>query len=1286
MAPPQHLKPERLEIAPTDANAQKRFTHWLRTFTTYVDLMDNGTNKLDVLINFIGADPYAIIETSATYAAAIADLKAAYQKEINQIYARHILATRKQNPEESLDDYLRNLRILAKDCNFQQVTAAVYTQEAIRDAFIAGLKSSYIRQRLLENNTLDLDTAFTTARALDVAQRSSDTYTKTIPTCAATNVKPQNRPPPEPGPTVPQIAAAARFNRPQQYRYSRNTRSQPNRFPPPNKSPPSDCYFCGYDYHPRFECPAKDSFCAKCGRKGHYAKVCRSNPNPDKVTAATYVTESPPKHNEPDVQNSWPPMWAITPAITPLCTITGQPPLHPLSQSMTDVEINKQSVQGVADSASSYSFIHPNCAKSLGLIMTPTNNKPKISMASKSLTAEVQGYCEIQLKVKDRTYDNFKLFILPNLCTNLILGLDFLSLHESITMKYGGSQPPLTVCGLSTLKVEPPALFSNLTPNCRPIADKSRNYSQEDREFIDGEVRRLLKEDIIESSNSPWRAQVVVVRKGEKKRLAIDYSQTINLFTQLDAYPLPRICDIINQIAKYYVHTTVDMTSAYHQLKIKACDKPYTAFQASNRLYQFKRLPFGVTNGVSVFQREMDRMVDKYSLEGTFPYLDNITISGKTQEEHDTNVDRFFSAAKEMNLTYNESKCEFNTRKLSLLGCVVENGEIRPDPERMKPLEALPPPYDTKSLKRCLGFFSYYAKWIPNFSEKVRPLTKTSTFPISSEALKAMNSMKDDIRNSVVCCIDESIPFTVETDASEYAIAATLNQRGRPVAFFSRTLQPHELVNPSIEKEAMAIIEAIRTWRHFLACHKFTLVTDQRSIAFMFNTQQKTKIKNDKILRWRIELSTYNYDIQYRPGSLNEAPDALSRICASSSLALSRICASPLNLQTIHPETVSRICASSSGLDLYTIHEDLCHPGITRMLHFVKSRNLPFSVEDVRAARRSCQTCAECKPEFYRSPQPATLIRSTRPFERLNVDFKGPLPSTNRNRFFLNVVDEYSRFPWVFPCSDISASTVSCCFVTLFTMFGLPEYIHSDQGSSFLSRELRDFLSSRGIASSNTTAYNPRGNGQVERENGTVWRTITLALKTKGLPVSRWQEVLPDALHSIRSLLCTATNATPHERLFSFPRKSTAGVSLPTWLTKPGPVLVKVHARAHKTDPLVEDAELIHANPNYAFIKFPDGREKSVSLRDLAPAADASLRDPPPTADASLRDSSPTTDVIAPPTTEVTTPPAPEPPTAVQPEVHETTITKVPLMGRSGEKWCELNPANVVRGSRRRKD
>ena len=122
---------------------------------------------------------------------------------------------------------------------------------------------------------------------------------------------------------------------------------------------------------------------------------------------------------------------------------------------------------------------------------------------------------------------------------------------------------------------------------------------------------------------------------------------------------------------------------------------------------------------------------------------------------------------------YNDSKCVFYTRKLSILGSIIEDGDIRPDPERLRPLQVLPLPKDRKSLRRILGFISYYSQWIHCYSEKIRPLATLSSFPISMEAKTAFETLKKDIEKSVVCTIDEHVSFEVETDASEFAIAAT---------------------------------------------------------------------------------------------------------------------------------------------------------------------------------------------------------------------------------------------------------------------------------------------------------------------------------------------------------------------------------------------------------------------------------------------------------------------------------------------------------------------------------
>ena len=212
-----------------------------------------------------------------------------------------------------------------------------------------------------------------------------------------------------------------------------------------------------------------------------------------------------------------------------------------------------------------------------------------------------------------------------------------------------------------------------------------------------------------------------------------------------------------------------------------------------------------------------------------------------------------------------------------------------------------------------------------------------------------------------------------------------------------------------------------------------------QSVAFMFHNRKCTKVKNHKIQDWRLELASFSYTVKYRPGKDNVAPDSFTRAFTAS-------------LQTT---------------SLSEIHVALCHPGFTWMLHFVRSKNLPYSTK--------VRVCAELKPQFYRPEQGG----ATQPMTWLSIDFKGPLSTSTHNPYILTVVDEYSRFPFAFACPNMHSSTVIKCLEQIFTFCRMPGFIHSGRGVSFLSEELKEYLSQRGIATSKTTFYHPIGNGQV---------------------------------------------------------------------------------------------------------------------------------------------------------------------------------------------------------------
>ncbi|XP_068200687.1 uncharacterized protein [Palaemon carinicauda] len=737
------LRPSRFDVDHNSAQAAKEWTHWLRTFTNIVEAVQLTTPTLDKLVlltNYVAPSVYDYISECETYEKAEEVLTSLYVKPNNEIFARHPLATCRQNSSESLDQFLQALKLLAKDCQFKGVTAEEACDSYVRDAFINGLVSGTIRQRLLENLTLNLNTAYEQARTLEMAQKCSASYSSAEPVNAA-------------------VSAMSR---------------------------------------------EEESFSA---------------------------------------------------------------------------ENKSVSVSAATSSARCFFFVG-------------TTGIPELSVLLR------------------------------------------------------------TQC--------------NLTPDCRPVANKSRIYSLSDKKFFEAEIERMMSEGIIRPSNSPWRAQVLVTSgENQKRRMVVDYSRTINKFTELDAYPLPNIDEMVNNIERW-----------------------------------------GVKNGVAAFQRVLDEILKKEKVGGTFAYVDNVTVCGETEEEYDQNLRRFLKVAEEYKLTLNHSKCDFKVRIIKLLGYSVTDGEIKPDPELLQPLWNLSLPKDAASLRMTMGLLAHYSRWIPNFSEKIHPLTQANGFHLSTEALQALGNLKKDIASAVVTAIDPTSLFTVETDASGHAIAATLTQNNRPVAFFSRTLTRSEQGHTAVEKEAYAIVEALRKWRHYLIGHHFKLTTDQRT-------------------------------------------------------------------ENIPADALSRICGATTSDKLRELHEILCHPGISPMMHFVRGRNLPYSVEEVKKITTSSQVCLELKPRFFKYS--GQLIKASLPFERLNLDFKGPVPSRSRNKYFLMVVDEFSRFPFVFPCADMTTRTVISCVVQLFALFGMPVYIHTDRGASFMSEELKDFLMKKGVATSRTTPYNLKG-------------------------------------------------------------------------------------------------------------------------------------------------------------------------------------------------------------------
>ena len=256
------LRPERLETDPNSGEASKEWLHWKRIFDNFLAVLpQTNLDKLSVLANFMSPSIFQHIEECTDNGVAVGILQALFVKPWNEIFARHILETTCQQPHEMLDEFLQSLKTLSKDGNFQSVTASKYREESIQNAFITGLRSPSIRQRLLENNTLDLKTVFDQARSLELAMRNSESYSS-LPSSVNAAVPPattEDQEEIDPG-TLAAVTSGA-----------------------------STCFFCGNSNHPCSRCPARDAVCFKCQKKGHFAKVCCGRKiRKNKVSAAAW--------------------------------------------------------------------------------------------------------------------------------------------------------------------------------------------------------------------------------------------------------------------------------------------------------------------------------------------------------------------------------------------------------------------------------------------------------------------------------------------------------------------------------------------------------------------------------------------------------------------------------------------------------------------------------------------------------------------------------------------------------------------------------------------------------------------------------------------------------------------------------------------------------------------------------------------------------------------------------------------------------------------------------------
>jgi hypothetical protein len=864
------------------------------------------------------------------------------------------------------------------------------------------------------------------------------------------------------------------------------------------------------------------------------------------------------------------------------------------------VTVGATTLTALLDTGSTHNFIGETAARRTGL---PVQSRPRLTatVANGERVACPGVLAQAPICIDGTTF-LVDLFVMPLAGFDLVLGTQWMATlgpvvwdiaHHTLRFQHAGRA--ITWSGVAT--TNPPALGATaandqvldallhhfddvfaeptglppqrrrdhcivLTPGAAPVAVRPYRYPAAHKDELERQCTAMMKQGIVRSSDSAFSSPVILIMKPDGSwRFCVDY-RALNALTIKDAFPIPVVDELLDELRGARFFTKLDLRSGYHQVRMRPEDIHKTAFRTHDGLYEFLVMPFGLCNAPATFQALMNDVLRPFLRRFVLVFFDDILIYSSSWADHLRHLRAVLSILRQHRLFVKRSKCAFGLPSVAYLGHVISAAGVAMDPAKVQAVQDWPQPRSARAVRGFLGLAGYYRKFVHDYGVIAAPLTallKKEGFSWTDEAAAAFTALKAAVTSAPVLALpDFTKPFVVECDASTHGFGAVLLQEAHPIAYFSRPVAPRHRSLAAYERELIGLVNAIRHWRPYLWGRRFTVRTDHYSLKFLLDQRLSTIPQH----HWVGKLLGFDFGVEYKPGSQNAVADALSRRDTPEGAVLA-ISAPRFDFldrlreeQANSPAVVAlrdEIQAGSRGAPwavtdgwvtydsrLYVppaspllqelmaaVHDD-GHEGVQRTLHRLRRDfHFPDMRRLVQDFVRACSICQRCKTEHL---HPAGLLLPlplpTGVWTDIGLDFIEALPRVRGKSVILTVVDRFSKYcHFIALAHPYSAESVAQAFFTeIVRLHGMPQSIVSDRDPVFTSTFWRELMRLMGAKLHMTTAFHPQSDGQSEAANKVI--SMYLRCYTGDRPRD-WLRWLPWAEYTYNTAYQSSLRDTP---------------------------------------------------------------------------------------------------------------------------------------------------------------